>query len=178
MAPLQIIFVLQEQSLHLMVKDHFETFYLPGYGFDADKEITSGPEGNHLFKRTGPIKHMNKFVNNALSRKERWQYGFFFSGREAVFISDRALDNFSIKHFIDLTEQVGSKKTRSYQEKIPPHVDMVEFVADLMADLTHKNIIGSTTPHDQYYHCHYYLSHYYFKEKDNSLDDEDGRRAL
>jgi len=154
--------------LYLVIKDEIIKFYLTNYGFDALKEIVPG-DGNHLFKDSGPIYDINNTIKGRITFKERILYSILFWGKDTIFISDKKLNNFEIKHYIDFMEQVGANTVNVYFDRDLSKMNMdgisiTKYADDFINNIDTRDMIGSAPP-------------YYYKEKDNSIDLGELRRV-
>lgn len=173
MNQLKLIFILHENVLYLVMRGNMTKFDLASYAFDSNALISSGGSGNHLFKKTGPIKDIRATIKNGLQKKERIRFALNLLYVSGIFISDRPLNNLAIKHYCDLLEQSNCRVVTVYYDNVLSQADIQTYVTSVNEHIVDQKIIGKAGPE---------AFSYWYDNIDNSINadgllESSGRKA-
>lgn len=163
MNQLKLIFILRQNMLYLVVRGDVTEFDLNNYAFRSNSAISSGPDGNHLFKKTGPIKNTMATIKNKLPKMERLKFKLNLLNVSGIFISDRQLNNLAIKHYCDFLEQANCRLTTVYYDRTLLMEPIQTYIIHLDEHISDEKIIGKAGPK---------AFSYWYKDHDNSIDDD------
>ena len=163
MRELKLIFILHQNVLYLIVQGNMTKFDLTSYAFDSNAVISSGRSGNHLFKKTGPIKDIRAIIKNRLQKMERLRFKLNLLNVSGIFISDRQLNNLAIKHYCDLLVQVNCRVVTIYYDSTLLQADIQTYITHVNEHISDQKIIGKGGPK---------AFSYWYDSIDNSIYDD------
>jgi len=117
MGELKLIFILRQNTLYIVVRGDLTELSLSSYSFNSTLPVSSGTNGNHLFKATGPIEDVRAIILSKLQKRERLLFRLYLLKVSGIFISERYLNNLEIKHYCDFLEQANCRSAIVYHDR-------------------------------------------------------------